>query len=117
MPGKAIFPHVILQKHIKELGCWWSDPSRVTPPDGESLEHFRRRVLKGWDQLLSKQQGKQILLVTHPGVVRLLVSEVLAIPSHRFFAIHVEHGALSRIRVVHDEGGRWASLVSHGCGS
>ncbi|MGB0845657.1 MAG: histidine phosphatase family protein [Thiolinea sp.] len=109
------FPHVIMQESSEKLLLWWSDPALVKLPKGESFAPFKRRVLNGWQQLLRKHKGKQILLITHPGVLRIILSDVMAIPSNRFFSIHIEHGTTSRIRVIHDEGGNWSNLVAHGC--
>lgn len=109
------FPHVIMQKDPQKLAQWWSDPAELRPPSGEPFPAFKKRVLKGWGQLIRKHKGQQILLVTHPGVLRVLLSDVLGISSEHFFSLNVEHGTLSRIRIVHDEGGTWASLMSHGC--
>lgn len=109
------FPHVIIQKDPQKLAQWWSDPADLRPPGGEPFPAFKKRVLKGWGQLIRKHKGQQILLVTHPGVLRILLSDVLGVPSDRFFSLSVEHGTLSRIRIVHDEGGMWACLMSHGC--
>ena len=110
------FPHVILQESSEELLLWWADPSLIRPPKGETFATFKRRVLSGWKQLLKKYKGQHVLLVTHPGVMRVIIAEVLEIPNTRFFSLHIEHGTISRIRVAHDEGGIWSSLMTHGCG-
>lgn len=108
-------PHVIAQQHPEQLALWWGDPTQFRIPKGESFAAFRKRVLRGWNNLLKKYKGQQILIITHPGVLRILLSEVLGLPGESFFNLHVEHGTLSKIRVTHDEGGDWASLLAHGC--
>jgi broad specificity phosphatase PhoE len=108
-------PHVIMQQNPQQLTLWWSDPAQFRIPKGEPFDAFQKRVLKGWLHLLRKYKGQHILLITHPGVLRILLSEVLGLPSNRFFTVHIEHGMMSKIRVVHDEGGDWASLLAHGC--
>ncbi len=109
------FPHVIMETSEDKLLLWWSDPSLAKPPKGEAFTSFKKRVLRGWQQLLKQYKGQNILLITHPGVLRIILSEVLGIPSHRFFSLHVEHGTMSRVRVTHDEGGHWSNLISYGC--
>ncbi|MEZ5536201.1 MAG: histidine phosphatase family protein [Thiolinea sp.] len=108
-------PHVILQQNPEQFTLWWSDPAAFHPPKGEPFPAFEKRVLKGWANLLRKYRGKHILVITHPGVLRVLMSEVMGLASDRFFSLHVEHGTMSRIRVSHDEGGDWACLLAHGC--
>ncbi|MEZ5475939.1 MAG: histidine phosphatase family protein [Thiolinea sp.] len=97
------------------LPCWWNDPASLTPPQGESFKSFQHRVLGGWKRLVREQQGKTVLLVTHPGVVRLLLASVLNMPSSRFFSVQVESGSLTRLRVEHDGDATWTCLVAHGC--
>ena len=109
------FPHIIMQEDPAMLAQWWTDPAEVNPPSGESFKQFRQRVLKGWQGLLKQYRGKHIVLVTHPGVLRVVLSDVMDLPSARFFSIHIEHGTLSSVRITHDEGGDWSSLLTHGC--
>ncbi|HPQ96383.1 MAG: histidine phosphatase family protein [Thiothrix sp.] len=112
-------PHEIMQQDHETLIRWWQDPASVCPPGGESWQAFRQRVLTAWQALLDTNPERTVLLVTHPGVVRLLVLEVLRAPSSAFFAIQVEPGVLTRIRVAREEadsGDSWATLVSLGCG-
>ncbi len=108
-------PHVILQQNPEQLSQWWSDPTQFRPPKGEAYPAFQKRVLKGWRNLLKKYKGQHVLLITHPGVLRVLLAEVLGLPAGRVFTLHIEHGTMSKIRVVHDEGGDWANLLAHGC--
>lgn len=112
---EGCLPHEIPQEDMKSLASWWSDPTSVQPPKGESFDQFKQRVMKGWEALIEKHKNKRLLLITHPGVLRVVLSETLGMPGSHFFSIHIEHGACSKVQVVHDEGGEWASLVAHGC--
>ena len=111
---EGLLPHAIMLDHPQDLTLWWADPTQFTPPGGEPYPHFRKRVLQGWQLLLRKHKGQQVLLICHPMVLRVLLAEVMQVPSYRLFTIHVEHGTLSTLRVVHDEGGDWCSLMAHG---
>lgn len=112
---EGLFPHQVLENAEDQLLLWWSDPALAKPPKGEAFGAFHKRVLRGWQQLLKQHKGKNVLLITHPGVLRVILSEVLGMPSQNFFALHVEHGTLSSVQVTHDEGGHWSNLVSYGC--
>ncbi len=74
------------------LHAFWQNPHDNPPPNAEAITSFNHRVQQGWQTLLTtttKQQAhktpavtkdKHILLITHAGVIRALVSHVLAIP-------------------------------------
>lgn len=75
-------------------------PSSITPPDGEPFENFSSRVLSAWDELLTSLHNNQIqhcLLVTHGGVIRTIISSVLAMPNTHLSQLEVPHACLSRI--------------------
>ncbi len=108
-------PLDIMSEDAKVLARWWRNPASLTPPGGEPFLDFQGRVLEGWERLLKEHKGKTVLVVAHPGVVRVLVSSVLGMPSQNFFSLHVEAASLTRIRVMHDEAGAWSSVMMHGC--
>jgi len=108
-------PEQVLQTDPDQLALWWSNPSRCMPPDGEDFPNFRARVLEAWDEVVREYRGGRVLLVTHAGVIRVILAHVLQIPDERLLAINIEYGALSRLRVLRDRSGEWASLLAHGC--
>jgi len=94
-----------------DLARFWSDPQQFTPPRAEPLTHFRHRVRGGWKQLLDEDHG-HVLLITHGGVIRIIIAEVLGIPPDRLLLIEVPHACRTRLRLP---GVGWqASLVEHG---
>lgn len=55
------------------LENFWKAPWRCPPPGGEPLDHFRTRVLAAWQSLVDSPQSRHVLVVTHAGVIRLLL--------------------------------------------
>ncbi|EXC19006.1 histidine phosphatase super family protein [Acinetobacter baumannii 4749] len=58
------------------LANFWQKPSQYCPPHAETLNQFQTRVLKGFQDLLGymqKQNLQHALVVTHGGVIKLLV--------------------------------------------
>lgn len=96
---------------ITELRRFWDDPVGFTPPGAESFRALRERVLRGWDRILS-QGARFPLLVTHGGVVRIVLGEILDIPSAALLRIEVPHASRSRLRIPAGEGR--PSLMFHG---
>jgi len=68
------------------------------PPGGESFRDLDGRVWPFFETLLRRTPGR-ILVVTHAGVIRVLLCRFLGIPLENLFAIGVVHGALSIVDI------------------
>ena len=103
------------KQYPKALNDFWSDPWCHTPPEGESIESFINRVTDVWQLLLKKHQGKNILLVTHSGVIRQVIAHILAMDTRKGLAmsrLDIAHGSLTRIEVyTDDDGQQWPRLM------
>ena len=88
-------------------------PLSITPPDGEPYKDFKYRVLTAWHDLLAslaKDKIEHCLVVTHGGVIREIISEVLGLSEENLSRIEVPHACLSRITQYQDSA---ASLSFH----
>ena len=94
-----------------ELARFWDDPVGFTPPGAEPYTGFRDRVLAGWRGLLS-EPGAHRLLVTHGGVVRVILADLLRMPDAAAILIEVPPACLTRLRIPASPGR--PSLMSHG---
>lgn len=98
----------------QRVEAFWRDPSRHTPPNGESLEGFELRIDSAWQALLKNQRGNTVLLICHGGVVRMLLAQLLSMPLHALPSINVPYGCISRIQIHHQSGSPdWPQLVFH----
>jgi broad specificity phosphatase PhoE len=68
-------------------------------PDGERFDVFKRRVTRELREILAMNGGRCVALVTHAGVVRLMLCRALGVPDRRCFRIAVDLSALSVIDV------------------
>ncbi|MDN3548203.1 alpha-ribazole phosphatase [Mucilaginibacter aquaedulcis] len=75
----------------KESEMWMSNFINTAPPQGESLGKMNERVVDFWNQLL-KLPYKKIAIVTHAGVIRLILAAVNSIPLQSVFDIKVQYG-------------------------
>lgn len=83
----------------RELGLFWNDPYTFTPPEGEPLVRFEARVLTALARLQAQHAGKHLLLVTHGGVMRLLLARARGLPREHLLQVEVAHGALFSVLV------------------
>lgn len=75
---------------------FYAEPDKVTPPGGESFPVFRERVLSALDRLMASR-SEHVLLVTHGGVMRLLLCQVLRLDAKRLSSFHLPHAAHARL--------------------
>ncbi len=81
------------------LSRFWNDPYAFTPPEGETLVDFEARVLGAVAGLYRQFAGRHLLLVTHGGVMRLLLARARGLPRAALLQVEVGHAALQRLRV------------------
>jgi alpha-ribazole phosphatase len=103
----------IAQQDADALNRFYSDPLSYTPPKAENYASFAARIETAWKQLLATYAGKNLLVVTHAGVIRSLYSQLLHIPVRHSFQIEVPHACLTRFSCFDDEHGRFVQLNFH----
>jgi alpha-ribazole phosphatase len=97
------------------LHQFYADPAEFTPPNGERFIDFQQRVLTAWQVLLKQYQGKQICLITHAGVIRIILAQILGIDIQHSFRLKIGHACLSRVECFHDnKSADFIQLVQHG---
>lgn len=87
----------LMDDQAEGLGLFWNDPYSFTPPEGETLLDFEARVLAAAERLRDRFAGKRVLLVTHGGVIRLLVARARQLPRTDLMQVEVAHGELFRL--------------------
>ena len=90
----------LMDTDAEGLGLFWNDPYNFTPPNGEPLIEFSARVLGAVQRLHQAYAGERVLLVTHGGVMRLLLAQARGLPREQLLQVAVEHGALLGITVA-----------------
>lgn len=89
----------LMDDHEEALGRFWADPYGFTPPGGEPVADFSERVLAALAGLQVAYAGERVLLVTHGGVMRLLLARARGLPREQLLQVQVGHGALHRLCV------------------
>jgi alpha-ribazole phosphatase/probable phosphoglycerate mutase len=74
------------------------------PPEGESFRQMLDRILPAIDEIAAAWDGHTVLVVTHGGVVRLLVAHSLGADWESVYTRHPSNCGLSLFRWVPDSG-------------
>lgn len=89
----------LMETDADDLGRFWADPYAFTPPGGEPLLAFEARVLDAIRRLQADYQGQQLLVVTHGGVMRLLLARARGLPREQLLQVSVTHGQRVHLQV------------------
>ncbi|ULN65518.1 histidine phosphatase family protein [Vibrio gigantis] len=85
------------------LETFWQDPASHQLTGAESLQGFHDRVTQAWSQLLN-EPSDNLLLVTHGGVIRILLAHCLDIdwknPS-LYSKLSIENASITHIQITH----------------
>lgn len=66
-------------------------------PGGECIGDFRQRVISAWQDWLADASGGRRLLITHAGVMRVLLQHVLDLPASSLYRVALPEAALFQV--------------------
>ncbi|QTD35080.1 alpha-ribazole phosphatase family protein [Pseudomonas fluorescens] len=92
----------LMETDAEALGLFWADPYGFTPPQGEPVSDFSARVLAAVMRLQAAHAGERVLLISHGGVMRLLLARARGLPREQLLNVEVAHGALFSLIVEAD---------------
>jgi phosphoserine phosphatase len=72
---------------------WFFNPDTITIPGGESYSVFKKRVLEGYGRI--RQMNKNIAVVTHAGVIRVIVATLLDMPAANITRLKLSPASLT----------------------
>ncbi|UKB78379.1 alpha-ribazole phosphatase family protein [Chryseobacterium sp. MEBOG07] len=76
----------------EEINPWYKDFINVKASGGENLLEMQVRVLSFWKELIQKKDINKVLVITHAGVIRLILQAVLQFPLENMFTIQIDYG-------------------------
>lgn len=92
----------LMETDAEALGLFWADPYSFTPPEGEPVTDFSARVRAAVARLQAAYAGERVLLISHGGVMRLLLAQARGLPREQLLNVEVGHGALFSLSVDAD---------------
>jgi broad specificity phosphatase PhoE len=97
------------------LQQFYLDPIKHPPPNSEAFTQFQSRVLLTWQQLLDRYQGQKILLISHAGVIRVILAKILNLDIEHSFKLKIAYACLSYVECFHsNDSADFLQLVKHG---
>jgi broad specificity phosphatase PhoE len=99
------------RRHGRLYRKWIQDPSASKIPSGESLGQFRKRVLGALREILKREGGKTVAVVSHSGPCRVILLHALGAGMGSFWSISQDsccvniiefHDRHNLVRVIND---------------
>ena len=76
-----------------------SDPLNHRPNNAENLLDFQHRVLSRFNHIINNSQTKNILIIAHAGVIRVIKSHLFDLELEKMFTIEVMSGSCERFEI------------------
>ena len=92
----------IEESHPALYRQWMESPTGVQFPGGESFAAMRVRVLAAAAALRARHEDESIALVTHGGVIRIILADALGIPPEHIFRLAQRYAAINLVRYFGD---------------
>ena len=78
---------------------WLKDPLNFRPKKGESINDLNKRVSRFYNLLKKKYHGKNIIIVTHSGPIKVILLNTLESNIKKFWNLRVDCGSVSTITI------------------
>ena len=73
---------------------------KFVPENGESWQQFENRLIKSIKFLIDKFPGKNLVVVTHGGVIRVLMPFLLGLPKEESFKYDLPNASISVFEIL-----------------
>ncbi|WP_038248729.1 histidine phosphatase family protein [Ghiorsea bivora] len=81
------------------LQAWRQDPTPMTPPNGEPMLDFSKRIQVFLHHLIQEHKHGHVLLVAHSGSIRMLIAHALQAPIVSTRHLSMPYACWSRLKV------------------
>jgi len=85
-----------------EYAAWRADLLNYRPPNGECLLDVRERILPVYKKLVGSHPGREIAMLLHGGINRVIIADALGLDLMNLFRIDQSFGALNIIDYYDD---------------
>lgn len=96
----------------KQLDAFYGCAAASGAPEGETWPALRTRVTRALGRLLDAPEDESILIATHAGPMRTVLSAACDMPFERTWAFRIGHGTRLTLRVERQDDGRpWGEII------
>ncbi|MDT7471166.1 adenosylcobalamin/alpha-ribazole phosphatase [Citrobacter portucalensis] len=92
----------LAREDAENYAVWCNDWQNATPTNGEGFQAFSLRVERFIAQLADYKTCQNLLVVSHQGVLSVLIARLLSIPATAMWHFRVEQGCWSAIDFCDD---------------
>jgi len=96
-----------------QMRAWSQNPLANTPPSGEPLVDVCTRVDAVQTKIMQQFASKKILIVSHGGIIRVILAKLLDIPLSGLSRLDVPYACISRLAVYNMESGSIGKMLAH----
>jgi broad specificity phosphatase PhoE len=89
----------VYEKYPAEYALYRSRPSRVHFPAGESLQDCRERTAAAFAGIVESEPGASPVIVSHRVILKLLLLEILDMPTDFFWRLRVDTCGVSELEI------------------
>ncbi len=101
-----------IEREYPELwAIWRKSPHMAWFPNGESLLGVMDRARRFLYRLLERHPLDSVIVVSHAGIIKLMVLFLLQIPLERYWLFGIENASITALRVSGSEGRVSAQII------
>lgn len=89
----------LAREDAENYALWCNDWQNATPTNGEGFQAFSQRVERFITQLADDTESQNLLIVSHQGVLSVLIARLLSLPATSMWHFRVEQGCWSAIDI------------------
>lgn len=94
---------------LEQIQPWYDNFIHINPPEGENLVILKERINDFWEEIQEKHKDQKVLVITHSGVIRILLQLVIEFPLENLFIVQPQHG--KKMVLTHQYGiWKWLGL-------
>jgi len=75
------------------------DPSELAIPGGETFKQLEVRVVGAFNEIVKAEEGREILMVSHQGILKVLVAELMGISYRDWGKFEIRNASLSTLTI------------------
>ncbi len=87
----------IRRRYPREFTAWARDPLAHAPVGGEETAAALQRVIPEIEAIMERHRGEQVAVISHGGVIRLIICHYLGAPLSNIFRIEQDYAAINII--------------------